>query len=339
MAKQQPLSKGSLILQEKPFAYIVKSRFIKERCDFCLGSGKLLKCGGCQFSHYCGVLCQRDAWAEHKYECLCMKKIAPRVLPDAARMMAKIIWKLQYGGYLQKFYYSRNGFRKFNDLMPHLDDIKWDENRMEHLQSLHGVLKEYLAPEHFPNDTEFLGIYGRLCINSFNILDDDLNSVGTGIYLAASILDHSCKPNAVAVFDGPQLSIRLIEDIPELNWQNIRISYIDQMDLPETRRAELKKAYYFDCDCERCTDPSVSAKMLAMACPNDKKNCVGSVAPTDEKCKECDFVITDEHRQRFEDIVDMTKQALIEMQNVRCKFDWKKTFLKIFLKCYLFYRY
>lgn len=205
-----------------------------------------------------------------------MKKIAPRVIPDAARMMAKIIWKLQYGGYLQKFYYSRNGFRKFNDLMPHLEDLKYDEKRMEHLQSLHAVLKEYLAPEHFPNSTEFLGIYGRLCINSFNILDDDLNSVGTGIYLAASILDHSCKPNAVATFEGPQLSIRLIEDIPELKWDKIRISYIDQMDLPETRRAELKRSYYFDCDCERCVDATMTPQMLAMACPSDKDcSCAG----------------------------------------------------------------
>lgn len=185
-------------------------------------------------------------------------------------ILAKIIWKLQYGGYLQKFYYSRNGFRKFNDLMPHLDDIKYDERKVEHMQALHAILKEYLMPEHFPNDTEFLGIYGRLCINSFNILDDDLNSVGTGIYLAASILDHSCKPNAVAIFDGPQLSIRLIEDIPELNWDKIRISYVDQMDLAEVRKSELKKRYYFDCDCEKCTDETITCKMTAMACPNEK---------------------------------------------------------------------
>jgi [histone H3]-lysine4/36 N-trimethyltransferase SMYD len=182
------------------------------------------------------------------------------------------------------------------------------------------VLKEYLAPEHFPNDTEFLGIYGRICINSFNILDDDLNSIGTGIYLAASILDHSCKPNAVATFEGPQISIRLIEDIPELNWQNIRISYIDQMDLAETRCAELKKAYYFDCDSERCKDASLTSKMLAMACPNDKKDCSGFLAPGDEKCSECDFAITDESRPRFEDVMEMTKQALQEMQNTRCEF-------------------
>lgn len=67
MSKQQPLAKGALILQEKPFAYIVKSKFIKERCDYCLSAGKLLKCGGCQFSHYCGVFCQSSAWETHKY--------------------------------------------------------------------------------------------------------------------------------------------------------------------------------------------------------------------------------------------------------------------------------
>lgn len=204
--------------------------------------------------------------------------------------------------------------------MPHLEDIKWDEKRMEHLESLHAVLKDYLAPEHFPNDTEFLGIYGRICINSFNILDDDLNSIGTGIYLAASILDHSCKPNAVATFDGPQISIRLIEDIPELNWQNIRISYIDQIDLPSTRCAELKKSYYFDCDCERCKDNSMEKKMNSMACPNDKSECGAFLAPEDEKCSDCDTVITDEHRSRYDDVMDMTKNALQEMQNTRCKF-------------------
>jgi len=233
--------------------------------------------------------------------------------------MAKIIWKLQYGGYLQKFYYSRNGYRKFNDLMPHLEDVKWDEKRMEHLQSLHAVLKDYLAPEHFPNDTEFIGIYGRLIINSFNLLDDDLNSIGTGIYLASSILDHSCKPNAVAVFEGPQLTIRLIEDIPEMKWDKIRISYIDQIDLPETRKETLKKGYYFDCDCPNCADDKQNDEMLAMACPNQKENCDAVLAPTAEKCEACGTEITPEQRQNYEDVLEMTKLALIEMQNTRCE--------------------
>lgn len=146
-----------------------------------------------------------------------------------------------------------------------------------------------------------------------------MNSIGTGIYLAASIMDHSCKPNAVATFEGPQLSIRLMEDIPELIWDNIRISYIDQIDLPATRRAELKKSYYFDCDCERCSDATIEPKMVAMACPNKTNDCDNFIAQTDEKCSECGTEITDEHRQRYQDILEMTQQALQEMQEVRCE--------------------
>lgn len=60
----------------------------------------------------------------------------------------------------------------------------------------------------------------QMCINAFNILDDNLNTIGTGIYLAASVLNHSCIPNATAIFDGITLRIGAINDIdhtdPEL---------------------------------------------------------------------------------------------------------------------------
>ena len=49
-------------------------------------------------------------------------------------------------------------------------------------------------------------------------MDDDMNCTGTGIYLNASRLNHSCEPNAVAVFEGTTLRIRAIKDIPEFDW-------------------------------------------------------------------------------------------------------------------------
>lgn len=59
-----------------------------------------------------------------------------------------------------------------------------------------------------------------MCINAFNILDNNLNTIGTGIYLAASVLNHSCTPNATATFDGIVLRIGAIKEInhtdPEL---------------------------------------------------------------------------------------------------------------------------
>lgn len=42
---------------------------------------------------------------------------------------------------------------------------------------------------------------------------------------------------------------------------------------------------------------------------------------TDEKCKECECPITDEHRQNYEDVLDMTKQCIQDIENsgTRCK--------------------
>lgn len=69
-----------------------------------------------------------------------------------------------------------------------------------------------------------------MCINAFNILDDNLNTIGTGIYLAASVINHSCVPNATATFDGSTLRIGAITDIeysdPELVINNTNLYYL-----------------------------------------------------------------------------------------------------------------
>lgn len=64
-----------------------------------------------------------------------------------------------------------------------------------------------------------------MIVNAFNILDNEMNSIGTGIYLGVSVTDHSCKPNAVATFDGTTLYIRTIEDLPSVDWSKVCIQY------------------------------------------------------------------------------------------------------------------
>lgn len=60
-----------------------------------------------------------------------------------------------------------------------------------------------------------------MCVNSFSICNQELHSLGTGIYLAASVVDHSCKPNAVVTFEGTTLYIRALEKIPALDWSKV----------------------------------------------------------------------------------------------------------------------
>lgn len=61
------------------------------------------------------------AWNDHKHECKKMKSYMTKEIPDGMRMMAKIIIKLQNGGYNQKSFYTKTDSRKFRDLMTRKD--------------------------------------------------------------------------------------------------------------------------------------------------------------------------------------------------------------------------
>lgn len=79
--------------------------------------GELLKCSACQYVYYCGRVCQREGWSIHKLECQGLKRVAPRILPDAARLLGRLIRKLQKGGDQIRSYYTEGHCRMFKDLM------------------------------------------------------------------------------------------------------------------------------------------------------------------------------------------------------------------------------
>ena len=65
------------------------------------------------------------------------------------------------------------------------------------------------------------------------------------LYLGASVLDHSCQPNAVVIFKGKELIVRTIEDVENIS--DIRVSYTNLLDNTEKRRQNLSEQYYFYC--------------------------------------------------------------------------------------------
>lgn len=67
--------------------------------------------------YYCDRECQKEAWLDHKAECVCFKRAAGRLIPDAACVMTRIILKLNNGGDSEKGYYTEKFYRKFKDLM------------------------------------------------------------------------------------------------------------------------------------------------------------------------------------------------------------------------------
>ncbi|KAK2588056.1 hypothetical protein KPH14_004123 [Odynerus spinipes] len=312
MKENVDIKKGTAIITAKPFAFVLSSKQRTDRCDNCLKSGKLFKCSVCQYVYYCNRICQKEAWSIHKTECPNLKRISPKIIPDAARLMARIIIKLHQGGGEEMGYYSETSYRKFKDLMSHYSDIKKDAKRMEHFTLLCGVLFEFLGNIPIPNSAELMGIYGRICINSFNILDPDMNSIGVGIYLAPSMIDHSCKPNAVAVFEGTTIIIRTLEDFPSFNWSQVKISYIDLLNSTKDRCEELQNSYYFACDCQRCMQPEPMA--AAAACP--KATCTYPNSSDAVACKKCDAKFPPNFKETFDEVTEFTAHHLQDMKNM-----------------------
>lgn len=52
------------------------------------------------------------------------------------------------------------------------------------------------------NFTLIVHVYCLLEVNAFGISDKQLLRAGTGVYWPTNLLNHSCRPNCVAVFSG-----------------------------------------------------------------------------------------------------------------------------------------
>mmetsp|Transcript_16865 Transcript_16865/g.26894 ORF Transcript_16865/g.26894 Transcript_16865/m.26894 type:complete len:384 (+) Transcript_16865:2657-3808(+) len=89
--------------------------------------------------------------------------------------------------------------------------------------------------------------------NAFCLTDDEMRTVGLAVYPVAAMVNHSCAPNAVAMFDGKVVRVKAIR--PVKRNQEISVSYVDLCATRTERQTDLKNRYGFDCRCKRCADP------------------------------------------------------------------------------------
>ncbi|XP_070590181.1 histone-lysine N-methyltransferase SMYD3 isoform X4 [Erythrolamprus reginae] len=88
-----------------------------------------------------------------------------------------------------------------------------------------------------------------------------MQEVGVGLYPSMSLLNNSCDPNCVVIFEGPQLHLRSIREM-HLG-EELTISYTETVMPTLERQKTLKRQYCFECDCIMCSTQSQDADMLA----------------------------------------------------------------------------
>jgi len=265
---REKINVGDEILTEKPLvSTLTNAKCRGVRCDFCFAEPeKLLKCSICKFVYYCGKKCQLEDWSMHKRECKCLKKVMPKQPPDLCRLLSHLLFK---------YYWKSNTLNREEVEGLSGDKTRISNARKEAFFTFGAVLFEYL--EECPIDLEEADILSLLCkisCNSFTVTNAELNTIGTGIYKVGSYLNHSCDPNACAVFSGNVISIRAMKTI--VPGEEILISYTDLMQPSAVRKSELLEGYMFDCTCAHCDgDPMRDMLFSATLC----KDCQYTILP------------------------------------------------------------
>ena len=148
--------------------------------------------------------------------------------------------------------------RKFSDFLSHEEEIRKSSRMMEHITE-HYTELELILLDDMPGFHEFVKLYGMVVINDFELTQScgswEDESLGMGVFLAPSIVDHSCQPNAEVEFKGNRLVMRSLVDRKEKNIDNVYFSYISEEDSVK-RRQYLQKYFFFDCQCQKCAEES-----------------------------------------------------------------------------------
>uniref|UniRef100_T1J9Y5 MYND-type domain-containing protein n=1 Tax=Strigamia maritima TaxID=126957 RepID=T1J9Y5_STRMM len=311
--------KGDLILKSEPYAYVLCSEFRGLYCDHCLKKHQELhKCTQCLFSFYCNKNCQKSAWLDHKQECLNLKRRRPARPTDFVRLIARIIYKLKTLTLPDKYEEIGNIKRGFEDLMSHVELIKNDPLRLNQYHVISKLIADFVTPDVLPSNQELFEIFGKITINSYSICDIEMVNIGVGLYLGASMFDHSCRPTATIVFEGPTLFLKAVVGISQLSTTKVFISYLDLLASTYERKRDLKAQYYFDCMCATCKDEEKDLITSSILCPNT--NCSQPTVMKKDSflCIECGEVKLEKTKQQeISELIENCKKVNEEMMQLQ----------------------
>ncbi|KAM4040268.1 histone-lysine N-methyltransferase SMYD3 isoform 2-T2 [Anomaloglossus baeobatrachus] len=217
---------GELVTCAEPFVYTTCRRSFRGDpvCDHCLRrSEKLQRCSQCKFARYCNSQCQLEQ-------------------PDC----------------------TSGELYSINDLQSHYKDLNVDMK--QGLGHLAATLEQYLKKEipdssKLPPGFQTLDCFSKLTCNSFTIGDGEMQDVAVGLYPSMSLLNHSCGPNCVIVFEGTRLNLHTVKEIPK--GEELTISYMDVKMPSHMRQMQCQRQYCFTCDCHRCMSKDKDEDMLA----------------------------------------------------------------------------
>jgi len=230
-------------------------------CSKCARRGPTRTCV-CGRERYCGVVCQKDHWKEHKQDC---PSVVLRIV-EGKGMGLVSTRKIKAG----KVIIREN---------PIIKHVGWVENLQEFLEKFQELSIEmkmrYLSlydPEEkskvvnkdMLEKVEDIGEGASAMFKVWRILWANGVYIGNkgglkekGVYHTISRINHSCKANVVFGLEEPGEETMVITTCREINKnEEILLNYIGAESIFNTkqeRQEELYENWYFRCECEVCS--------------------------------------------------------------------------------------
>ncbi|SAL98298.1 hypothetical protein [Absidia glauca] len=278
--------RGTVLVTSQPLGAVALPSTRPEVCNYCFrkpsNPESLQRCSQCKSAYFCDVACFKNAWLTyHQYVCRPASSNHQFLGDDSDQdaldleMLERVAlncWrynnrktnqqqdaKVEEGTDDTKQYnVDEEGvdvtMEAFDGLMGH------DQKQPKHtLQRYRRLAEQALSQPYLANSglkvEQLVQYLCRFQCNNFGIHDDRLFTIGEGTYPVASLFNHSCRPNAVVMFEGALLSIVAIEPIsPD---QEVTIAYVDAAHDRSHRKSTLSSKYFFDCLCVRCVDTDI----------------------------------------------------------------------------------
>ncbi|XP_021285151.1 LOW QUALITY PROTEIN: histone-lysine N-methyltransferase ASHR1-like [Herrania umbratica] len=297
---------GEVIMREEP--YVCMPTCSEPLCQRCFKSdGALLKCASCNIAWYCGAECQRLDWKLHKLECRAISRLEKKwqelVTPEI-RLLVKLFIrrKLQCDKVIPTT--PIDNYSLVEAMIAHRYNMEAEKVAAFEMKA--EIVKQMLQQPRFNLD-EAVNNFCKVSCNALAILDIDMEQLGIGLYPVMSIINHSCLPNAVLVFEGKLAVLRAL--LPVEKGDEYFVSYIDLSRPTRHRQNDLNAKYHFLCLCHRCRKfDEIDDQILdALKCKHGK--CDGFLVDKDGfysrdqkfECSKCGRVRTSKTEKKAKD--------------------------------------
>lgn len=237
--------------------------------NFTLSNRPSLKnCSACKLIKYCSIDCQSRDWKLHKFDCKLPKarnqssELFPIELHDLNLIYRLIILASKFPEKFEEPVKTFDGEINFSQVMNKfgnsLDSLHTTYEPDDPIHELASAGAKCFGANNIPMDgLSYIRLQNILISHRCDIMDDNFDSIGSGIFAAVSYYDFSCSPNCCHVFDGIKMQLRAVKEF-DTDEQPPLIAYIDpDLSGPSSQFMKQNNLY---CQCENCSSQIFATK-------------------------------------------------------------------------------